>query len=298
MVGTISRWCGVVVVCLSGLAVLAMAPGTASASKAQYEKAYRIGLEAYTYGLPLLETNKTFLTMTSINVSKNGFGPVNQFNSVRKLNNPASKAVVAPGSSTLSSVAWLDLTREPQVLHVPRVKNHFFVLGLIDPVHRGHREPRQRPRHQAGLLRHLRARPALTVDPGRDAADRRQLHAHLDHRVDPAEGQEGPRQRAPHTERLHADAAQQVRLRLQAEAPGASAQQGQGVLAAREAALLRRARAAAPEVPAAGRRPSRPSQVRRGRDRPREAALAEPPPEPPTRFAACGPPSTPDRRRS
>jgi hypothetical protein len=133
MIGTVSRWCGLVVVCLSGVAVLATTPGTAFASQAQYQKAYRIGLEAYTYGLPLLETNKTFLTMTSINVSKNGFGPVNQFNSVRKLNNPASKAVVAPGSSTLSSVAWLDLTREPQVLHVPRVKQHFFVLGLIDP---------------------------------------------------------------------------------------------------------------------------------------------------------------------
>ena len=42
-------------------------------------------------------------------------------------------AVVAPGSNGLSSIAWLDLSQEPQVLHVPEVRDHFFVLGFIDP---------------------------------------------------------------------------------------------------------------------------------------------------------------------
>ncbi len=119
--------------CAVTLAALLAAAGTAAASPADYNRAYSLGLEAYTYGLPLLETNKTFLTQTSINVSKGGFGPVNQFNSVRKLNNPKSKSVVAPGANALSSIAWLDLRREPQVLHVPLVKNHFFVLALLTP---------------------------------------------------------------------------------------------------------------------------------------------------------------------
>ena len=116
------------------LAALALTAGPAAASQAGYDKAYAIGLEAYTYGLPLLETNKTFLTMTSINVSNGtGFGPVNQFNNVSSLNNPGSTAVVAPGSNGLSSIAWLDLRAQPQVLHVPVVKDHYFVLGFIDP---------------------------------------------------------------------------------------------------------------------------------------------------------------------
>jgi hypothetical protein len=34
---------------------------------------------------------------------------------------------------TRSSIAWLDLRRESQVLHVPRVRNHFFVLALLAP---------------------------------------------------------------------------------------------------------------------------------------------------------------------
>lgn len=102
-------------------------------SRADYTKGYEIGLEAYIYGLPLLETNTTFQTMTSINVSNGAFGPVNQFNNVRSLNNPGSTVVVAPGANGLSSIAWLDLSKEPLVLHVPQMDDHFFVLGFIDP---------------------------------------------------------------------------------------------------------------------------------------------------------------------
>jgi hypothetical protein len=128
-----ARRCVLVLACLAALTVPALAAGPASATQAEYDTAYRIGLEAYTYGLPLLATNATYLTQTSIDVSRKSFGPVNQFNSVRKLNDPHSKTVVAPGSNGLSSIAWLDLRQEPQVLHVPRVLRHFFVLGLIDP---------------------------------------------------------------------------------------------------------------------------------------------------------------------
>ena len=70
MVAAIGRWLGgSLVVCLSAMALLLAMPGSAAASQADYNKAYALGLQAYTYGLPLLETNKTFLSMTSINVS-------------------------------------------------------------------------------------------------------------------------------------------------------------------------------------------------------------------------------------
>lgn len=118
---------------VSALVALTATTGPAAASQSDYAKAYAVGLEAYTYGLPLVVTDKTFRSMTSINVSNGAFGPVNQFNSVRSLNNPKSKAVVAPGANALSSIAWLDLTHGPQVLHVPPVRGHFFVLALEDP---------------------------------------------------------------------------------------------------------------------------------------------------------------------
>ena len=108
-------------------------PTAVSTTSADYQRGYQIGLEAYTYGLPLLVTNSTFLTMTSVNVSQGAYGPVNQFNNVRSANTASSTAVVAPGSTSLSSIAWLDLTDEPQVVHVPKVTGHYFVLAFIDP---------------------------------------------------------------------------------------------------------------------------------------------------------------------
>lgn len=118
---------------LAAAALLIVAFLPATGSQDDYRKGYETGLEAYTYGIPLLVTNTTFATMTSVNVPEGAFGPVNRFNNVRTLNNAGSTAVVAPGSNALSSIAWLDLSGEPQVLHVPEVKDHFFVLALIDP---------------------------------------------------------------------------------------------------------------------------------------------------------------------
>lgn len=106
---------------------------TTQANSPDYEKGYRLGREAYTYGLPLITTDATYRTMTSPNVSVGAYGPVNRFNNVSGTNNANSDAVVAPGSTSLSSIAWLDLSTEPQVMHVPKVTSNFFVLAFIDP---------------------------------------------------------------------------------------------------------------------------------------------------------------------
>jgi hypothetical protein len=106
---------------------------SATPTSADYQRAYSVGLEAYVYGLPLLVTEATFQTMTSVEVPQGAFGPVNQFHNVRSPNGSSSKAVVAPGATSLSSIAWVDLAGGPQVLHVPEVRGHSFVLALIDP---------------------------------------------------------------------------------------------------------------------------------------------------------------------
>jgi hypothetical protein len=108
--------------------------GSASASEAEYDHAYELGTEAYKYGLPLVSTDRTFRIMTSIDrPDGRGDGPVNRFSHVRKLATPDADTVVAPNEDTLYSIAWLDLRRRPLVLHVPRVRNRYFVLPLMDP---------------------------------------------------------------------------------------------------------------------------------------------------------------------
>jgi DNA sulfur modification protein DndE len=106
----------------------------AAAAESDYDKGYQLGLQAYRYGLPLVTTDKTFENQTSIDISNDrGFGPVNQFNPIRKFVTPEDRSVVAPNLDTLYSIAWLDLSDEPQVIHVPKIKDRYFVVPLMSP---------------------------------------------------------------------------------------------------------------------------------------------------------------------
>ena len=121
-------------------------PGARRRAPVGLRPGLRVGLEAYTYGLPLLVTNATFRTMTSVNVTNGqGFGPVNQFNSVRTLNNPDSTAVVAPGASSLSSIAWLDLSDGAAGAARARGQGPLLRARAARPVHREPAQPGQRP---------------------------------------------------------------------------------------------------------------------------------------------------------
>lgn len=104
------------------------------AQAAEYQRALSLGVQAYVYGYPLLDTDRVFKTSTSVNVSDGaGGGPVNQFSHIRRLANPSDKTVVAPNHDTLYSMAWLDLVAQPIVVHMPVVRRRFTVLELLDP---------------------------------------------------------------------------------------------------------------------------------------------------------------------
>ena len=106
----------------------------ASAQSAEYQRALDLGVQAYVYGYPLLDTNRVFLTSTSVNVPDGaGGGPVNQFSHFRRLASPSDKTVVAPNHDTLYSMAWLDLSAQPIVVHMPVVRGRFVVFELVDP---------------------------------------------------------------------------------------------------------------------------------------------------------------------
>ncbi len=108
--------------------------GVAGTQSPQYQRALQLGVQAYVYGYPLLDTNRVFLTSTSVNVPNGkGGGPVNVFSDFRRLTDPSDKTVVAPNHDTLYSMSWLDLTRQPVVLHMPVVKHRFVVFELVDP---------------------------------------------------------------------------------------------------------------------------------------------------------------------
>src|SRR5262249_5193061 len=57
---------------------------------------------------------------------------LNQFQHLRKLHGPADTTVVFPNNDTLYSSAWLDLAREPLVLHVPDTSGRYCVFQFMD----------------------------------------------------------------------------------------------------------------------------------------------------------------------
>ena len=52
---------------------------------------------------------------------------------MRKLAKASEHTVVAPNNDTLYSMAWLNLSKEPQVLHAPAIHNRFWEFELVDP---------------------------------------------------------------------------------------------------------------------------------------------------------------------
>ncbi len=106
------------------------------AQKEAYDAAYALGLEAYKFGLPLVDMDRLFRTYRSVNVCDevNGYGPVNTLCHGRRLIDAKFRDVVAPNSDTNYSVATLHLPADgqPVVLSIPSTPTHYHVFELLD----------------------------------------------------------------------------------------------------------------------------------------------------------------------
>lgn len=89
--------------------------------------------EAFLYFYPLVTMDVTRLL--SINTpagARPGFGPPNVFSHLREFPPADFRAVVRPNFDTLYSIAWLDLTEGPVILHVPDTDDRYFMLPMVD----------------------------------------------------------------------------------------------------------------------------------------------------------------------
>ena len=91
---------------------------------------YTIGVQAYIYGLaPVMmqHTENLFVTTPGM-----GHSPVNQMGYSTHLATANDTDVVAPNADTLYNIAWLELGKEPIVLHVPYTDGRYYVQQLLD----------------------------------------------------------------------------------------------------------------------------------------------------------------------
>ena len=92
-----------------------------------------LSYEAALYFYPLVMMDVTRLQ--SINTpagTKEGFGPPNEFHHFRAFPTADMRAVVRPNFDTLYSMAWLDLTAGPVIMHAPDTDDRYYMLPLLD----------------------------------------------------------------------------------------------------------------------------------------------------------------------
>lgn len=110
-----------------------VAAATASAAPVTESEARAIAQDAYVYFYPLLSMDLT--RKVTINLpagQKPGFGPPNQFQSMREYPAGDFKAVVRPNFDTLYSSAFLDMTKEPMIVSVPDTGGRYYLLPMLD----------------------------------------------------------------------------------------------------------------------------------------------------------------------
>ena len=84
-----------------------------------------IAQDAYIWGSPLVMMNWYLQLARERNI------PINRFTGKQHLSKPADK-IVGPNIDTLYGYAWLDLTKEPQLLYVPNTNDRYYSIQLLD----------------------------------------------------------------------------------------------------------------------------------------------------------------------
>ncbi len=115
-----------------GFAVLSLATFcSAEPTKITEEEAVKLGTSAYIYGYPLVTMDVTRQVMTNVANPEGMKAPMGQFAHAREYPNASFRDVTAPNADTLYSVAWLDLSKEPYILHIPATKERYYLMPLL-----------------------------------------------------------------------------------------------------------------------------------------------------------------------
>lgn len=96
------------------------------------QEALQVGIEAYIYGYPLVTMEMTRRVMTNVAVPEEAKAPMGQFANAREYPKASFRDVTTPNADTLYSVAWLDLAKEPFVLHVPDEHDRYYLMPMLD----------------------------------------------------------------------------------------------------------------------------------------------------------------------
>ena len=114
---------GGLLLCMSVSAALAQTGPTESQSAA---------VDAYIYGYPLVTMELTRRSFTNVAQPDGKSAPMGYFVNVPKYPPASDKRVTAPNADTLYSTAWIDVGKEPYILHVPDEHGRYYLMPMLD----------------------------------------------------------------------------------------------------------------------------------------------------------------------
>jgi hypothetical protein len=126
------RWWSIAAALILVLVARGYSRGASRISSVPEQEALEIGVEAYIYGYPLVTMEMTRRVTTNVNAPLATKVPMGRFANVRDYPDASFKDVTAPNADTLYSAAWLDLSKEAYVLHVPDEAGRYYLMPMLD----------------------------------------------------------------------------------------------------------------------------------------------------------------------
>jgi hypothetical protein len=108
------------------------AVSTASAQSLTPKEAQTIAEDAYVYGYPLVTMELTRRSLTNVARPNGKSAPMGSFVNIPKYPAASDKRVTAPNADTLYSIAWIDVGKEPYILHVPDEHGRYYLMPMLD----------------------------------------------------------------------------------------------------------------------------------------------------------------------
>lgn len=131
MIDLQKTWKALCLALLCGIPLIAQQTTVQNSNKLDEKEAEAIAAEAYIYGYPLITMDMTRRVMTNVAAPANGRAPMGQFANSREYPNATFRDITAPNADTLYSTAWIDVTNEPYVLHVPDENDRYYLMPML-----------------------------------------------------------------------------------------------------------------------------------------------------------------------
>lgn len=107
-----------------------------STGKPTVREVEQIAEAAYVYGYPLVLSTVTGEVNTQVaNTTQQISPPIAPVNQLAKYESPATPALTSipfPPTNVLLTQVWMDVSNEPQVLHVPAIQNRYYLVQIMD----------------------------------------------------------------------------------------------------------------------------------------------------------------------